>query len=61
MLIDAISLLRVLAELLSELLDGCEGLDCETRGRDLLEESTDGGWTLREKEHLLIGRTVVQH
>ena len=61
MLVDTISLLRVLAKLLSELLDGREGLDCETRGRDLLEESTDGGRTLREKEHLLIGWTVVQH
>ena len=61
MLVDAISLLWVLAKLLRQLLYGCEGLHGETGGRDLLEESSNCGWTLREKEHLLIGRTVVQH
>jgi hypothetical protein len=61
MFIDAISLFRVMAELLCELLNGREGLDGEARGRDLLEESSDRGRTLREKKHLLIGRTVVQH
>lgn len=61
MFVDAISLFGVLAELLSELLDCREGLNSEAGGRDLMEESSNCGWTLREKEHLLIGRTVVQH
>ena len=61
MFVDAISLFGVLAELLCELLDCREGLNSEAGGRDLLEESSDRSRTLREKEYLLIGRTVVQH
>ena len=61
MFIDTVSLLWVLAKLLCQLLDGCEGLNSEARGGNLLQESSDGSRTLREKEYLLIGWTVVQH
>ena len=61
MLVDVTSLLCVMTELFTELLDGRQRLDGEAEGRNLLEESSDGGRPLREKEDLLIGRTVVQH
>ena len=60
-LVDATPLLGVLAELLRELLNGSECLHGEAGRGNLLKKSSDGGRTLREKEHLLIGRTVVQH
>ena len=61
MFVDAVPLLSILTKLLRQLLNGCECLDGEAGGRNLLKESSNGGGTLREKEDLLVGGTVVQH
>ena len=61
MFVDAASLFNVLAELLSQLLNGRQSLHREAGGRNLLKKSSDGCGTFGEEEDLLVGGTVLQH